>query len=228
MAKFKKEILGKVNGALGDITFRQRNGKTYLSTRPDSFIPGNDPASVARREKFSLSIKLAKNINKIHELKEAWDQDAPQGTTTFNHIMRSNYPMIDSNDLSGIIKLVPTLGFHVSNPAVTLGPDVIKVDLDAIGSTSGIIAASEPSLKLISIVYLSSPVDNLVGKNSFIKFISASQDVDLANALEFSFTLSDVETQMFAKYQNIKGFFVLVSLDADGNVVHYSNTFNGK
>ncbi len=227
MAKFKKEILGKVKGALGDVTFRQRNGKTYLSTRPDSFVPGNDPGSIARREKFSLSIKLAKQINSIPELKELWLNDTPQGTLAFNHIMRSNYPMIDSSELSGLIKLAPSLGFNAANPVITLGPAEVKVNLEAIGNTAGIEAAAEPSLKLISLVYLSSPVDNLVGKNNFLTYISPSRDTDLASALEFTFPLSGVETQMLEKYNNRKGFFILVTLDAAGAVVHYSNTFAG-
>ena len=29
MAKINKMILGKVSGSLGDITFRQRNGRNY-------------------------------------------------------------------------------------------------------------------------------------------------------------------------------------------------------
>ena len=50
MAKISKEILGKVRGSLGDITFRQRNGKSYLSTRPSSFMPGKDPGIYCQKE----------------------------------------------------------------------------------------------------------------------------------------------------------------------------------
>ena len=151
MATFNKQILGKVQGALGEVTFRQRNGKTYLSTRPGSFVPGSDENSVARREKFSLSIKLASAINSVPLLKSIWDKNTPADVTTFNHIMRTNYAMIGSGDLSGLVKLIPSIGFNVANPVVTLSPLSVKVNLDAIGNSAEINITSETAIKLISV-----------------------------------------------------------------------------
>ncbi len=227
MAKFRKEILGKVSGSLGDITFRQRNGKSYLSTRPESFIPGMDENSIARRGKFSLSIKLAKAINTIPNLKVIWLKDTPQGASVFNHIMRTNYPMVSSTDLTGLVKLVPSLGFNVNNPVVVLGPSEVKVNLDAIGNSTDINITAENSLKIVSVVYLSNPSDSSMKKDEFLTFVSESKVIDLSAPLEFNISLSDVESQMFAIYQNRKGFFAVVTFDAAGNVIHYSNTFAG-
>jgi len=227
MAKLNKAILGKVSGALGDITFRQRNGKNFLSTRPGSFVPGKDPASVARREKFALTIQLSRAINSISELKSVWSSVAAPGISGYNQMIRANYPMISATDISGLIKLAPSLGFNVTNPAVTLGPSEVTANTDAIGNLAGIDVASEPSIKLVSVVYLSNPVDDLVGAYTFLTFVSDVKDTDLTTALSFTFTLSDVETQWFARYQDKKGFFALLTLDATGKVVHYSNTFTG-
>ena len=227
MAKLNKQILGRVQGALGDITFRQRNGKSFLSTRPVSFMPGMDAASVERRAKFGLSIKLAKSIYSISELKPLWAVDAAPDVSPFNHLMRTNYTMINATDLSGLIRLAPSLGFNAAHPVIELGPSEVKVNIDAIGTSAGIDEAAEASLKLVSVVYLSDPVDNMVGKSTFLTFVSDARDTDLASAQEFTFTLSDVESQMFAKYQNRKGFFAVLTLDAAGNAVHYSNTFIG-
>ena len=227
MAKLNKTILGKVSGSLGDITFRQLNGKNYLATRPGSFVPGKDPASVERREKFAFSIQLAKSINGISDLKSVWSAAAAPGISAFNQIMRTNYPMISANDISGPIRLTPSLGFNATNPAITLGPSEVTANIDAIGNLTGIDPAEEPSTKLASVVYLGNPTDELVGAYTFLSFVSDAKDTDLATALSFTFTLSDVETQLFAKYQDKKGFFVLLTLDATGKVVHYSNTFTG-
>ena len=227
MATFNKQILGKVQGALGEVTFRQRNGKTYLSTRPGSFTPGSDENSVARREKFSLSIKLASAINSVPLLKSIWDKNTPADVTTFNHIMRTNYAMIGSGDLSGLVKLIPSMGFNAAHPIVTLGPSGIKVNLDALGSTTGIDIAAESEIKLVSLLYLSNPSDSSLSKNEFVKFVSDSKPIDLATALEFNIALSDVENQMYSIYQNRKGFFAVVTLDTAGNAIHYSNTFAG-
>jgi len=227
MAKFNKEILGKVQGALGDVTFRQRNGKTFLSTRPGSFTPGTDENSIARRDKFSLSVKLASTINAIPELKKIWEKNTPSGLTTYNHIMRTNYVLMGSEGFSGLIKLIPSLGFNVANPVVTLSPSDIKINLGPLGSSTGIDVLAEVSVKIISISYLSGPVENSLSKNSFLTLTSGTQTFNLTSALEFIIPLSDVESQMLTIYQTRKSWLSLVTLDAAGNVVHYSNTFSG-
>ena len=141
--------------------------------------------------------------------------------------MRTNYAMIGSGDLSGLVKLIPSIGFNVANPVVTLGPLSVKVNLDAIGNSAEIDITSETSIKLVSVLYLSNPSDSSLSKNEFVKFVSDSKPIDLASALEFNIALSDVESQMYSIYQNRKGFFAIVTLDAAGNAVHYSNTFAG-
>ncbi|MFA6599123.1 MAG: hypothetical protein WCS69_15465 [Ignavibacteriaceae bacterium] len=228
MAKINKQILGKVRGSLGDITFRQRNGKTFLSTRPGSFTPGADEKSVARRGKFSLSIKLASSINSVPELRSIWDKIKTTGTLTFNHIMRTNYKIIGSeNDLSGLVKITPSLGFNVANPVVTYSPSEVKVNLDAPGTATGIDALQETSLKLVAVIYLNNPSDVTLSKDAFLTLSSQAIATDLAAAIEFTSILTDEKSQMLTAYQNHKGFFAVVTLDAAGNVVHYSNTFIG-
>ena len=209
MAKFNKQILGKVQGALGDVTFRQRNGKTFLSTRPGSFTPGTDENSVARRDKFSLSVKLAGAIYAVPELKKIWENNTPSGLTTFNHIMRTNYALIGLDGFSGLIKLIPSLGFNVANPVVTLSPTEVKVNTDLLGSSIGIDIQNETFLKIISVNYLSDPVDNSLGKNSFLTLNSAIQAINLTSGLEFIISLSDIESQMLTIYQTRKSWFSL-------------------
>lgn len=227
MAQINKTILGKVRGTIGDITFRLRDGKSILSARPASFMPGRDPASIARRQKFALAVKLSQAINSVSELKPLWTSEAARGSSAFNRIMHTNYPMTSATGLSGLPRLTPSLGFTVSNPVVTLGPTDIKVNTNAIGDLAGIDTSAEPSLKLVSIVYLSNPADGLVVPYTFLRFVSETRDTDLASVLEFTFPLGDVETRMFAKYENKRGLFVLLTLDTTGNVVHHSNTFTG-
>lgn len=225
MAEFNKQILGRVKGALGDITFRQRNGKTFLSTRPGSFIPGSDNASIARREKFSLAVKLGKTINSIPILKSLWELSTPQGTAVFNHITRINYPMVTDNDLTSMVKLVPSLGFNTVNPVITVGLSDVKINIEAIGTSSGIDAATEPFLKLAGFIYMNNPSDESLSKDEFIALVSEQKAATITAALEFTFPLSDVALQQLSIYQNKKCYFALLSLNAAGNVIHFSNTF---
>ncbi len=227
MAEMTKSILGKVSGSLGDITFRLRDGKSILSTRPVSFVPGRDPASVARRQRFRLSIKLAQAVNSIEEIKPLWAADTAPRASAFNRIMRVNYPALSAAGPSEFVRLTPSLGFSVKNPAFTPGTSGFTVGMDAIGDQTGIDPAAEPSLKLASVVYLGNPGDEMMQPYTFLRFVSEAKATDLAAALEFTFPLGDVETRLLETYQDKMGFFVLLALDTAGHVVHHSDTFTG-
>ncbi len=228
MAQFNKQILGQAQGVVGDVTFRKRNGKTFLAAKPASFTPGMDVKSVARRGKFSVTIKFAKSINSIPLLKNLWKADAPSGVTTFNYITRSSYSMIGSGGImTALVRLTPSLGFNLNNPVVAFNPNEIKVNLDAIGDSAGIDVVNESSIKLVSVVYLGNPIDASLKKNQFLTFVSDAKATDLSAALEFNTALDNVLSQMFTIYQEHRGFFALVTLDSAGNAVRYSNTFAG-
>ena len=227
MAELNKTVLGKLSGAVGDIIFRQRNGKNFVGTKPSSFIPGNDPASVARRAKFGLSIQLAKTINSISPLKSVWSKTAPSGITSYNYIIKVNYNNIDSNTLSDAVTLAPGTGFIISASSIAIASSGVQADLNAIGNSEGINPANEVSIQLVAVINLSNPVDNTLKSNAFLGLVSASQATDLDNALSFQFPLTTQESQLIDRYQDHKGFFSLLTLDNNNTVVHYSSTIVG-
>lgn len=226
MARIKKEILGKVSGTLGDLTFRQRNGKSYVSTRPISFRTSNDPASIERRSKFKLSVKLSQAIYSIDELKYIWTKETSGNKLPFNYITQINYPFVGNGVLTGIVKLVPSIGFNVSNPVVVYNQNDIVVNTDALGNNSGINATIETKVKLLSVFNLSNPIDNSLDEYTFLNLVSTPQGTDLEQVNSFTLNLSNIDSQFMGMYQNHKGYFVLITLDENNNIVHYSNTFS--
>jgi len=50
MARIKNQLLGNVSGFIGPVVYKIRGTTQYIASRPDSFIPGTDPASVFRRD----------------------------------------------------------------------------------------------------------------------------------------------------------------------------------
>ena len=88
MAEINKQVLGKLTGTLGDIVFRQRNGKNYVSMRPSSYPASDNPAIIAKREKFLLAVQLGSNINSNSYLKEIWRSYTPSGLIPFNYMVK--------------------------------------------------------------------------------------------------------------------------------------------
>lgn len=79
MATLSKQVLGRISGSVGDITFRQKNGTNFVSARPNSFALPTDEDSVKRREKFAFACKLSASIISIASLKAFWEVGISNG-----------------------------------------------------------------------------------------------------------------------------------------------------
>lgn len=223
MAKLNKSVLGKVSGALGDITFRQKNGKNYLAMRPASFIPGNDEASVARRAKFKLGIKFSKAVNDTSLLKSIWDSETPPDMNTFNFIFKNNYQYMGTNSIPSSVKITPSYGFMLSGLNASHSSSNIITEFDALSEASGIDSNIELTVKVCTILFLSNPVNDNSEEYTFLKFISAEEPVSFTDPYQIQTNFSNVESQIYNSYQDYKMFSVLVTLDSEQNPVNYSS-----
>lgn len=224
MARLNKQILGRVSGAVGDIVFREKNGKNFIGIKPSSFMPGNDEASIARRAKFALTAKLASTINSNEELKQLWKNETPAGLSTHNYILRQNYPFVLPGNISGLVKILPYAGFSTIASGLEITDTQIIVNIGPIGSTTGIDLVNEPNCRLYSLIYLHNPVDESVDSNNFMFFTSGDQSTVLDSELTFNFGLSNQDTLLYNKYNSSIVFFVFVTVDITGNIINNSNT----
>jgi len=226
MAKLKKEILGKVSGAVGDVLFRTVNGKTIVGTRPSSFTPGNDQASLERRGRFSMANKLARHIYSIYQVRTLWKDITPSGLSPFNMIVRTNYYNVTHNTVTDKVKLIPDIGFNVTVSTLTVDENSLQLSLAGITAESGIDTAAELQFQLVGVLYLSNPTEPQSIKYDFLRLVSVEQSLVLDTALNFQIQFVNQTSQFIAQYQDRKAFLALLTLDSDKNVVNFSNTFS--
>jgi hypothetical protein len=224
MAQLNKQILGKLRGSVADIVFRQRNGKNYIASKPGSYNPSDDPASIDRRNKFALTCKFASHVNAVSYLNAVWKKKIVGGMSAFNVIAKTNYKFVDPDELTNLAMLVPELGFSVAANSSAINPPQHQVVLDPIGNIAGIDTSLEENICLCTIIALSNPDNEDLDQNAFITLASAPQQTLLDAELTFQVPYSDQEIQIFNSYQDKKAFSVLVTLDETENPVHYSNT----
>ena len=224
MAKLTKSVLGKVSGAIGDLVFRIRSGNNFICTRPLSFMPGTDDESVERRSRFSSAAKFAGAVNSILSLRILWDKFTPNSISPFNGIFKSNYRYVTPSDILPSASLVPDLGFEIPSQTITMTAEEISVETSAIGTGTGIDTSTEKTFLMCAVIFLSDRKDENYKPMDFIRFPFPETPLDLINPLTFSHTMSDVEKQLFNRYNSAKGFFALLSLSEEGLPVHFSNT----
>jgi hypothetical protein len=224
MASLIKSVLGKVSGALGDLVFRQTKTGNVIAMRPKSFIPGTDQKSVDRRTKFRFSVKLASVLNKIPEIFQIW-AEKDSNRNPFQNLVKTIYPYVDPSGLPGSYKLTPEEGFGTNSSLISVSPVEVHAELDELSDNIGIDTGVEVNTKLICIIYLSDPVDEFAPAYKFLKLVSDEVPLEMNSAMLFSIPLMSQETEQFNAYNENDAYFILVTLDAEGNVIHYSNTF---
>jgi hypothetical protein len=227
MATLQQPILGKISGSVGSITFRKKNGVNYVSARPSSFLASNDDASINRRSRFAFSCKLSAAMISLAPIKSLWDAETEDGHSAYNTIVGTNYKFVSTDTVTEQTFLTPGLGFGIKTTSINIASSGIQVVTEAIGTNAGIDLTKETTVQLAAILSLSSPADETVDDFFLIPLLSSAQTLALETALTFSASFNNQEQQLYNKYNTRKALFALVTLDAEGNPVHYSSTFAG-
>jgi len=227
MANLKKQVLGKVSGTIGDMVFREFNGKNIVGLKPSSFNTPEDPASINRRSKFKMSVDLAKSIYLSPQLKSLWKPGTPTGLSEFNFLVKTNYSHVSPNAPGNFILLVPAGGFPFTAENVDKTAQQFSVTVGAIGTNNGIDPAVEVKTQMFSVLFNSNPLQEEVEPYAFITLSSGIINLSLTEQLQFISQLNGSQSLLYNQYQDHKVYFALVTLDADIKIVHHSITLNG-
>lgn len=225
MARLLTQVLGIMSGSVGDIVFRRRGGRSYVSAHPSSYTPRTDAASMARKKQFKTAMEIGKTINSIPLVKAIWPADPTKATSKFNKMVSVNYKLINGDDLTGQPTLTPDFGFGMTNAAVEIAANAVTFSADALGVNLGIDTSTEKTYSTVGLILLNGPIDPLSPDIQVIKFSSAAVNLDLLNPIEVSHPLSVIDQQIIAKYTNKRAFVAFLTLDDFGKVIKHSTTY---
>ena len=226
MGILKKSVLGKPSGAVGDILFRYKDGKTIIGTRPVSYMPGMDERSVNRRNRFGITAKFSQAVNSLPSFKSLWDNVTPNNISPYNGIFKASYPYVTPTDVTDLAKLVPQLfGFGVTTTDVTVDETEVSVSIDPIGTNAEIDTNIEKFIQLGVVIKCTDGTIDTLPKIVFLPLKSANVALNLANPLSFSITLSDQDSELYSMFDTHLSYLALVTLDEYGKAVHYSSGF---
>ena len=108
MAQLKSQTFGVINGKVGNVVYRQVNGKTFASIRPDKYNVTNTEKSVKVKTGFKNLVKFSAYINSIPILKAVWfNKKIQRGKRTYNKIFSHNKRLIKSDNINKLFSIVP-------------------------------------------------------------------------------------------------------------------------
>lgn len=107
MAIIKKKILGEILGNLGDVIIRTRNGKTVIYSKPSKQKVSKSEVSIKARNKFALTVALAKEIISDETLSHIWRNSKIKATNSYQKIIKHNSKLVSEESLTINNQIVP-------------------------------------------------------------------------------------------------------------------------
>ena len=220
-------LLGTVRGRIGDLVFKQVNGKSYVAARPHPRSKSSySGAERAKQKRFAMNTKLASAINKIDVLKPLWQKAANERMSTHNAISKANYPSVGNKEFLIAPKLTPdSLGIDESRLSFKYSDGIISICFpsDVFGLVMN--PDNDKSIMAAGVLYLSNPVYDCRDDFKFISLNSDPEKICEGKDSVLQIQLMDIHKQYIDSYANRSFFFCLISLDKDGNLLNTVSTF---
>jgi hypothetical protein len=224
MARIKKQPLGLLNGSVSEVVFKKRGNKFYTASKPASFIPGTDSASVKRRDQGSFAGKISKHIYSVGIIKELWKKKTVDKSYTDQKIWSENYKAADCNNLNQPVKLGPDLGFILKNPVITLEESSLLIKTDALGSNSGINLSINKFIQATGVIILKDPSSDRSDYLNFLPFTSEKQLLNTESEINMSIKFSGAVESLYKLYTTRKCHLIFITSDENGNPMDHSET----
>lgn len=228
MAKVIDQHLGTVRGQLGPQVWKMVNGGAYVARLPHPSLKVASEATIARRKKFGMTMKLVKMIVSLLLLKSFWKDYDIDGSdkpyTVSNKVVKINYPNCTDTGYSDLMQLGPDFGFSINDTTFTVEKTGVEVVFAAIGTGTVINPIVETLCTLEGFIHFSEPVSPGQIEHRFLPLISTQAALSLTNPMTFNFDLNDTQQKIFDAYTTKKVYVALVTQDAASVPVHYSDT----
>lgn len=129
MAIVKKNILGTFQGSLSNIVFRERNGKVVAYLKPAKQKVSKSKEALIARNRFSLAVALAKEINSDETLSFIWSQAKVKATNSYQKLIKINSKLADSFSLS-TKNIITPVGIPLDNVVLKLNNNFLEIVID--------------------------------------------------------------------------------------------------
>jgi hypothetical protein len=221
-------IFGSISGRVGNIVYRNRNGKIIAATLPAERSTKKNEREIENEKMFGLTGIIAKTINSLDLLKYFWHPVRAKNQSTYNVIFKKNYGMLDIENLSGTVLLTSGEGFGLINPSLYPGESNIVIECKALGDRSAFDTNAEKYVAAAGIIVFKKPIIKNIPMFYAVPFKSKKYLFYPNDYISINLEFAGSELMIFESYSIKKVFAVFVTLDEDERPVQHSMTFTSK
>jgi len=202
-------LTSDVRGKIGNVVFRQVNGKIVISAAPLPTGPSQKPGCISARRRFKNTVMFAKFLNAIPEIREVWKRAEYEGFMPYNKIIKCNVNNMEQSGPSVKNTITPPDHHFTIN-------DVVFIE-DNISILAEVDTEFDEYYKLMAVISVSEPADP-----DFELFKMMQLSVD-HSAGEFTMKMSDDQLKICSSYKSF--IMYLAILRNRNNEMEWSDTF---
>lgn len=224
MARLEKRYFGELKGKFGDAVFKKLGDNNYVARRPKYTKPDTEEFKV-RTNAFKFSCKLASLINANSYLKSVWRSRLGKNVQIHPRLISVNYNAFKNGTVIGNIQLVPDGGFGIKFDSMILDENQLSLKIEPLTTNSSIDASVDKSIRAVTFIIMTSPVDPSHIPVRIIQLNSAPVQVSLEDELTFDHQVFTADNELLNGYQVKLFFSTLITFDESNHISRYSNTF---
>lgn len=215
MAKKNPSVLGEPRGKIGDVVYKERNGKIYISRAPKPYNISQLPHEIKKRNIQKVSGKFCSAVNSNLILRAIWYKEKGTCENAFNKISQVNYHLCEPGSPSAKAQITPG-GFKLEAEEISMKAGSIEITPHPTK-----LHKEEAVIFYILILSLSTPKRRSKKTNDF-EFLLLDKYQEEGPKLIF--TLDKENTDLAKKYKNKTLFLAAVTMNEKGSISRWSET----
>ena len=198
MPRYYPGPLGTPIGKLEGMVIRRVNGKTFYSTRPDTYKMSQAKSAKDSRQAFGLVARFAKIISASPVLSNCWKKSKLKGTSAYHRIIKHNLPLTKEGLLTKKNGITPDgFGYNINTSIGKTYDLLFNLDLTRSG-----IGDTVKNVNVYCIIVFSNP--NRRSKPAdFLEASISFEEVKTKDILEFELKYPKREKELFNKYNRL-------------------------
>jgi len=232
MALVTDPLFKNTSGRVGDLLYKQINGKTFVYYSPKAEKRSASRNTVLNRNKFTLLANFCSALYESDAIRILWKSEYPNAKgSAYNILIKHFSKSVTRNDILKDTEIFPDYhGVNVDVREVYVKEKVLNINMNPIKYKRDFEEDVPKAVyfQLIGFAKFSNPVNADMKEYEFVPFGTDIVKLDYNEEIQCLFSPGEKYEEIYDNYKSIRVFFGYVFTDKDRNIIATSRSFDMK
>ncbi|MFA5011562.1 MAG: hypothetical protein WC644_06360 [Ignavibacteria bacterium] len=222
MAVNKKQVLGKPTGRVGDVVYRNVNGKTVISEYVKTIKISKSKNCVSNRSRFAVCTDFAVAASSVNPINKIWKYSNALGRSAYTKLIKANIKSVDDSKPSSASTITPQGGIDLSlyNVAVSNNSITVEYKINRVAA-SGLLP---PYTCTFLAFCFDKRSDNLEIEDDYFSITANIPNESGGSTDSVSFNINDYTKNCINSFKKARIYFAAVKPNAGSSNAEWSST----